>query len=318
MPQPPKPEAPVVVIGAGPHGLAAVAHLRAARVPTCVFGESLEFWRETMRSGMWLRSSPRASSISDPAGEHSLARWRSENGREIGRILHIQDFLAYCEWFQTRIVPDLDSRRVANVERAGEAFTITLDDGERFLASRVVVAAGLGPFAYVPPVFRELPGSLASHTSASPDLERFQGRQVTVVGAGQSALESAALLSEAGAHVELLGRTQAIYWLSNWSDANTGTDAPAVPTTDDGSSESWRGRHGLYWRPAPTEVAGRLSSWVGAASDLLRWIPPTRSLRNRVDTDATCDSRTEPDSCRSRVVRRSFPRRPRRLPGCIG
>lgn len=222
---------------------------------------------------MWLRSSPRASSISDPGGQYSLARWRSENGRAIGQILHIEDFLDYGEWFQTRVVPDLDPRLVTNVERADAAFAITLDDGERFLASRVVVAAGLGPFAYVPPVFRELPGSLACHASASPDLERFQGRHVTVIGAGQSALESAALLDEAGAEVELLGRTQAIYWLGNWSDANTGADAPAVPTTEDRSSESWRGRTGLYWRPAPTEVGGRLSSWVGAAPDLLRWIP---------------------------------------------
>src|SRR6202035_2463484 len=39
----PKPDSPVVVIGAGPHGLSAVAHLRAAGVPTRAFGRSLEF-----------------------------------------------------------------------------------------------------------------------------------------------------------------------------------------------------------------------------------------------------------------------------------
>jgi hypothetical protein len=226
-----------------------------------------------MPGGMLLRSSPRASHISSPGCELALSRWAEEMGRKFGNILDIQNFIEYGEWFQRNAVPDLDRRLVANVARENGGFLLTLADGQQQPASRVVVAAGLGPFAYVPPVFRDLPGSLASHTSKTSDIDRFAGRSVAVIGAGQSALESAALLHEAGAEVEVLGRTDAIFWLGDWADGDGDGDGSVVPTTKGRSSESWRARHGLFWRPAPTEVGGRLSSWVGAAPDMVRHIP---------------------------------------------
>lgn len=272
MSAPVTPECPVVVIGAGPHGLAAVAHLRGAGVPTRAFGETLAFWRETMPAGMWLRSAPRASSISDPNGELSLARWGAEQGREIEKIVPIGDFIEYGGWFQEHAVPDLDRRLVTMVRRRGRQFVLALSDGAQLPASRVVIAAGLGPFAHVPSVFRDLPDSLVSHASATPTLEQFAGRAVAVIGAGQSALESAALLHEAGAEVEVIGRTPAIFWLGNWSSSD-GNGSAAVPSALAPSAQSWRARNGLYWRPAPTDVGGRLSSWIGAAPDVLRLFP---------------------------------------------
>ena len=45
-----------IVIGAGPFGLAAAAHLKAQGVATRVFGEPMSFWRQNMPKGMKLRS----------------------------------------------------------------------------------------------------------------------------------------------------------------------------------------------------------------------------------------------------------------------
>jgi hypothetical protein len=53
-----------------------------------------------------------------------------------------------------------------------------------------------------------------SHASEAPELALFRGRRVAVIGAGQSALENAALLSEAGAEVEVLTRQPAVNWLA--------------------------------------------------------------------------------------------------------
>ena len=80
-------------------------------------------------------------------------------------------------------------------------------------ARRVVVAAGIAPFAYTPPEFAELPSELASHSSEHRELRRFAGKRVAVIGGGQSALESAALLHEQGAEVEVLVRHPRIYFL---------------------------------------------------------------------------------------------------------
>ena len=46
----------VVVIGAGPYGLAVAAHLKAANIATHVLGDPLSFWRDHMPKGMKLRS----------------------------------------------------------------------------------------------------------------------------------------------------------------------------------------------------------------------------------------------------------------------
>src|SRR5580704_13321224 len=70
----------VAIIGAGPYGLAAAAHLRAANVTTQVFGEPMGFWRQNMPKGMKLRSPWRASHIADPAKKYSLEAYTSEKG----------------------------------------------------------------------------------------------------------------------------------------------------------------------------------------------------------------------------------------------
>ena len=63
----------VTIIGAGPYGLSAAAHLRAAGVSTQSFGRTMEYWREHMPDGMMLRSIVEASHISAP-GEGLRAR----------------------------------------------------------------------------------------------------------------------------------------------------------------------------------------------------------------------------------------------------
>ena len=57
-----------------------------------------------------------------------------------------------------------------------------------------------------PPEFNEIPPALASHSSAHNDLKKFKGQRIAVIGAGQSALESAALCREEGAEVEVIPR----------------------------------------------------------------------------------------------------------------
>jgi lysine/ornithine N-monooxygenase len=75
------------------------------------------------------------------------------------------------------------------------------------------MAAGISRFPHLPDFVAGLPPRLASHTSAHRDFGGFAGADVIVVGAGQSALESAALLNEAGASVEVIARS-GITWVN--------------------------------------------------------------------------------------------------------
>jgi Pyridine nucleotide-disulphide oxidoreductase len=205
----------VAIVGAGPYGLASAAHLHAANgLDIRVFGEPMSFWEQQMPHGMMLRSPYVASNIADPGQELTLDSYGAARGKPLERPVGLEQFVAYGRWFQQQAspTPTLDTRQVRSVDANG-TFRLELADGETVQANRVVVAAGIMPFAWTPRAFRDLPRELASHSSEHRDLGAFAGRRVIVVGGGQSALESAALLHEAGAEVEVLVRAGRIYYL---------------------------------------------------------------------------------------------------------
>jgi cation diffusion facilitator CzcD-associated flavoprotein CzcO len=204
----------VVILGAGPYGLAAAAHLR--KIPGLdvrVFGEPMEFWKSHMPEGMLLRSPWPASHISDPQTALTMDAFGQQLGIQIPRPIPLDRFVEYGLWFHRQAVPDIDRRRIARIDRGSQGFQVTLSDGEKLQARRVVVAAGIGSFARRPKVFEGLPPELVTHVSDQRDIRRFTGKQVAVIGAGQSALESAALIHEAGGKVEVIVRASGVHWL---------------------------------------------------------------------------------------------------------
>lgn len=214
---------PVVVIGAGPYGLSVAAHLRAAGVPVRIFGEVMGSWRHAMATGMFLKSTPDATDLSAPGPGGRLADFRRVHGEpELTELTPIpcDVFVRYGQWFQKRYVGDVEPARVADVDRAPGAagFVVRLDDGRQLSAAAVVVATGLNGLAHLPKeLLRLVPegpgaGALVSHTSHHSDLSRYAGQRIAVVGGGQSALESAALLHEAGAQVQVLVRERHVVW----------------------------------------------------------------------------------------------------------
>lgn len=206
------PTTEVAVIGAGPYGLAAASHLRASGKETVVFGQPMEFWEQQMPAGMFLRSAWYASDISDPSGQFSLSDFKTREKVEFTAPVPLESFVRYGHWFQRQLLPDVDRRKVTRIEKNG-SFRLSLSDGETLSAKRVVVAAGISRFAYRPPEFYTLPRKLASHSSEHRDLSRFRGQRIMVIGGGQSAFESAALLKERGAEVELVMRAREVRWL---------------------------------------------------------------------------------------------------------
>ncbi|MEU6505309.1 FAD-dependent oxidoreductase [Streptomyces sp. NPDC046942] len=208
---------PVAVIGAGPYGLSTAAHLRARGIPVRVFGDPMVSWRAHMPEGMLLKSTPAASSLDCPQPGHTLADYCAAAGirRLVSDedIIPVETFIAYGEWFQQQLLPGLERVRVVSVDRdARGGFELKLDSGELFTARAVVVATGLSGLAHLP---LELAGAApdgpaatgpVSHSSQHHDLGRFAGKELIVVGAGQSALETAALAAEAGARVRVVAR----------------------------------------------------------------------------------------------------------------
>jgi len=228
----------MAIIGAGPYGLATAAHLRAAKIEICVFGKPMEFWENQMPEGMLLRSSWDACHIADPHRASTLDNYSATQSVPVPRPVPLDRFIDYGRWFQKRIVPDVDPRRVVGVEMTGRGFQLILNDGDSVRVQRVVVATGIGPFARRPPQFVGLPSTLISHSSEHRNLKRFAGQRMAVVGAGQSALETAALLHEIGAEVELVARQPKVRWLDQkmrWLKSEANPIRPLLyPRTDVG------------------------------------------------------------------------------------
>lgn len=248
-----------VVVGAGPYGLSVAAHLRHAGIAAHVFGEPMAFWHNNMPRGMLMRSPWRATHFSDPDGAWSLDTYASAHGVDPNERLPLNTFIAYGEWFQQRAVGDVDRRAVRRIDAARDGFRLTLDDGETLGADRVIIAAGLRNQEYRPLPFKDVPVTLASHTSAHPDLSVFRGKRVAVIGRGQSACESAALLAESGAEVEIISRGD-IHWL-------------AIAAS--GATQKTFERSLREALASPSEVGPFPLSWLVEVPGVVRHIPAT-------------------------------------------
>ena len=203
----------VVVVGAGPYGLTTAAHLLGKGLNVAVFGKPLELWRERMPEGMLLRSHWWATSLSDPQKKYSFTRFFAQSPTyKACYPVPIEAFIEYGLWFQKHAVPNVDETYVSKIERENNQFVLTLEDGRVVRSAAVIMAIGVYYFAYRPSEYSGLSPELVSHAFDHSGFSRFAGKEVLIIGGGQSGVESAALLNEAGAKVHLVAR-RPINWL---------------------------------------------------------------------------------------------------------
>ena len=203
------------IVGAGPYGLSLAAHLRAAGASFRQFGLPMHLWRSAMPRGMFLKSQGFASNIADPGRTHTLEAFCEATGRpyaSYGLPVPLDTFVAYGQWFQAELAPDLEEVLVTGLTRRDGWYELSLADGRSARARNVVLAIGVENFTHVPTTLSELPRALCTHSSAHSDLGTFRGQGVIVIGGGQSALETAALLHENGARVLLAARAPRVRW----------------------------------------------------------------------------------------------------------
>ncbi len=204
----------VAIVGAGPYGLSVAAHLGSRHIDYRIFGDPMRFWSNIAAAGSrrFLKSYCFGTNISTPAPGFAFADYNGPRGLETFEPCSIGNFAAYGRWFQENIVPTVEPVDVTGVSRQADGFVLTLANGEVLQASRVILATGLSGFAQVPPAIKSLPSQLVTHTSAVASFEAYRGQSVAVIGGGQSALEAAALLNEAGAKPRLIVRDRALLW----------------------------------------------------------------------------------------------------------
>src|SRR5438105_13933017 len=113
----------VMIVGAGPYGLAAAAHLGTVKgLDVGVFGEPMSFWERHMPVGMLLRSNRTATHIAAPNPSLTLEAYQAASGNHLAAPVPLSRFIEYGLWYQREVVPDLDQRKIARIESGPSGF----------------------------------------------------------------------------------------------------------------------------------------------------------------------------------------------------
>ncbi|MFJ9706820.1 NAD(P)/FAD-dependent oxidoreductase [Streptomyces sp. NPDC101234] len=261
----------LLVVGAGPYGLSIASHAAAAGLNVRVFGRPMASWRDHMPRGMFLKSEPWASNLSDPEGRWGLGAYCASRGVAAGhgQPIPLDMFSEYGLWFARNAAPPVDERTVTRVAPLIGGFQATTEDGETVRGRTVALAVGVLPFVEIPAALRGLSPALVSHSSHHADLDRFRDRDVTVIGGGQAALETAAILAEQGSRVRVLVRADRLYW----NEVPPPWERPwwqSVRSPHSGLGPGWRNwfyseRPGLYRRLAEPTRARIAATALGPA-----------------------------------------------------
>ena len=199
-PGPDAPVEPVVIIGAGPAGLAAAARLGQLGVPAEILecGESVaSSWRQRydrlrMNTCRW-----------------NIMLWFGRFPRRTSIFPTRDEFVRYMESYVSQ--HDLKVRfgvTVGRIDRVADGWRLATSAGER-TARDVIVATGHGRIAKLPGwAGRDrFPGHLL-HSAEYRNPSEFRGKDVVVVGSGCSGMEIAGDLAQGGAgKVRLAVRT---------------------------------------------------------------------------------------------------------------
>src|SRR3954469_3901393 len=181
----------VVVIGAGPAGLATAVQLARRRIPTVVLerGDAVgaawrgRYDRLRLNSSRWFSQLPGA-----------------RFDRDAGVFPSRDDMVRYLDAYAERHATDVRlCTAVERIDRGRGGFVLRTTAGER-AADHVVVATGFQRVAHVPewPGRERFTGTLL-HAAAYRNPAPFRGRDVLVVGPGCSGIEIAYDLACCGA-----------------------------------------------------------------------------------------------------------------------
>lgn len=208
-----QPVADVAIVGAGMAGLALAAALQHRGVAVAVYDEAAAGWEGPWATTARMETLRSPKQLAGPAlGLASLsfrawfeAQWGDAAWEALDKIPRLQ-WMDYLRWYRqalrlqvhnghrvTDVLPHADGLVELRIEAQGRPVSVC--------ARRVVLAtgrAGLGG-PLVPAFMHDVPRTRWAHSSDGNDYAQLQGLRVGVVGAGASAMDSAATALEAGA-----------------------------------------------------------------------------------------------------------------------
>jgi cation diffusion facilitator CzcD-associated flavoprotein CzcO len=161
-------ETDLLIIGAGPFGLAMAAYAQQLGLDYRMVGKPMEFWQVNMPEQMYLRSA--CDWHLDPLNVDTIERFLQTQGLTPAEVepLSRQIYLSYLQWFQAQKqlapIPQY-IRQLDQINDGTGSFLATLEDGQTITAKRVILAVGFKYFKNEPQALNErLPAGRYTHT----------------------------------------------------------------------------------------------------------------------------------------------------------
>jgi cation diffusion facilitator CzcD-associated flavoprotein CzcO len=222
-------ETDLLIIGAGPFGLAIAAQASHAGIDHLVAGKPMAFWKQNMPQGMYLRSA--CDWHLDPVNIHTIEKFLETRGQTPRDVepLSLAFYLEYAEWFQTQKQITTLPSYIKQLNHTTD-FVATTTHGDTIRAQHVAIAPGFKHFANIPAEIKaRLPEGRFTHTCEFTDFSSAANTRYLIVGGRQSAFEWAALLLEAGARAIFISHRHdtPAFAESDWSWVNPLVDGMA-------------------------------------------------------------------------------------------
>lgn len=187
----------LLIIGAGPYGLATAAYAKHRGLDFLLLGEPMGFWKHHMPKGMFLRTSIREHL--DPLNIHTFNSFIEEKGitKKEANPIPVELFLDYAQWFRAEAGIQAELSFVSELRSIDGVFEARLDNGRSIFAENVLIAPGLRHFMNIPQdIISDIPANYYSHTCELVKFDSLKEKRCLIIGGRQSAFEWAALISE--------------------------------------------------------------------------------------------------------------------------
>ena len=180
-----KSETDLLIIGAGPFGLAISAQASHLGIEHLILGKPMEFWRNHMPKGIYLRSA--CDWHLDPLNIHTIESFLKSEGKTARDVepLSLEFYHSYAEWFQEQkqITPLPVYIRQLDQATENKHFVASTSDGKTIQARSVVIALGFKHFAHIPEELRaRLPAGCFAHTSDFVDFTNAANNRYLIIG----------------------------------------------------------------------------------------------------------------------------------------
>ena len=205
----------LLIIGAGPYGLAAARLAKIRGLDYHVSGLCMSFWKQHMPAGMKLRTH------CDWGKGSELEHFLQQRQLTFGQISPVprEFFIDFVETTAKSQQLNWTPEQVVQVNYEQNIFKCMMGNGDVICAQNLLVATGYYDYRFIPSELAAMfPEELCTHTADCGDFSQFANQRCLITGGRQSAFETAALLTSHAASVELVYRhARPEFARSDWS-----------------------------------------------------------------------------------------------------